>query len=141
MANLGGCPRIAIVVWCRGSASARSARRLCRHAQAANPSLYDGRAPWQSVVIYPDRETEDNHIGHYDVLLESSRVHRIYLEDIAEQRTDEIGINLLQLIAIEEEKAAARAFSLVERVRKKPADVQWKASAIHLSRDNLCRMW
>ena len=27
------------IVWCRGSASARSARRLCRHAQATNPLL------------------------------------------------------------------------------------------------------
>ena len=88
--------------------------------------------PWQSVVIYPDRQTEHNHIGHYDVLLESSRVHRIYLEDIAEQRTDEIGINLLQLIAIEEKKAAARAFDLVERVREKPTDVQWKHRMLDL---------
>ena len=66
------------------------------------------------------------------MLLESSRVHRIDLKDIAEQRTDKIGINLLQLIALEEKKAAARAFDLVERVRERSTDVQWKHRMLDL---------
>ena len=89
-----------------------------RHHKPANP--------WRAVVIYPDRRMEQNPDSHYDELLKSSRVHRIYLEEIANEQTNNIGVNLLQLIAIEEKRSVVRAFGLVERVRNEPADVQWK---------------
>ena len=71
---------------------------------------------------------EENGESHYDELQQSSRVHRIYLEEIADEQTNNIGVNLLQLIAAEEKRSVARAFSLVERVRNEPVDVQLEKS-------------
>jgi len=88
--------------------------------------------PWQAVVIYPNRRIEENSDSHYDELLEGSRVHRVYLEEFTNEETNNIGVNLLQLIAIEEKRSVARAFTLVERVRNEPVDVQWKNQMLDL---------
>jgi len=88
--------------------------------------------PWQAVVIYPERQMEAKGEGHYDELLKSRRVHCVYLEEIADEETNNIGVNLVRLIAIEEKRSVVQASSLVERVRNEPADVQWKNQMLDL---------
>jgi len=48
--------------------------------------------PWQAVVIYPTRKTETASHLHYAELLETERVKRIYLEDLADPPADQIGL-------------------------------------------------
>jgi predicted transposase/invertase (TIGR01784 family) len=42
--------------------------------------------PWHAVVLYPSRALDPGDQGHYDALLQSSRVTRIYLDDWARPR-------------------------------------------------------
>lgn len=74
---------------------------------------------WQAVVIYPDRSIE-KHDGyqHFQALLESAQVHRIFLEDIADLKTDSLGLQLIQLIVAKQTQAISRAQNLVNQVQK-----------------------
>ncbi len=57
--------------------------------------------PWQAVVIYPNRATEVGDTFHYEDLLASKRVHRIYLQELTENEDDEsIVIGLVKLIVM-----------------------------------------
>jgi predicted transposase/invertase (TIGR01784 family) len=40
--------------------------------------------PWQAVVIYPSRTVDTGNTFHYEILLESSKVTRLYLEELEE---------------------------------------------------------
>lgn len=58
--------------------------------------------PWQALVIYSSRNIERlAAFGHYDELIASSNVHIIYLDELFEQETDNLGVQLLKLIMLE----------------------------------------
>ena len=42
--------------------------------------------PWQAVVIYPTRAVDAGAHPHYDVLLQSAQVTRVYLDEWAQSR-------------------------------------------------------
>ena len=73
--------------------------------------------PWQAVVIYPTRQVETDGSLHYSTLLESNRIKRIYLEDIKDPPTDRMGLQLIQLIVADEEKAINAAQNLLKRIK------------------------
>ena len=73
--------------------------------------------PWQAVVIYPARQVETDGSLHYSTLLESNRIKRIYLEDIKDPPTDRMGLQLIQLIVADEEKAINAAQNLLKRIK------------------------
>jgi predicted transposase/invertase (TIGR01784 family) len=59
---------------------------------------YQPKNPWQAIVIYPSRQVETSGEWHYDALLNSPNVHRLYLEDLVNQPTQQARIRLVQLI-------------------------------------------
>ena len=73
--------------------------------------------PWQAVVIYPTRQVETDGSLHYSTLLESERIKRIYLEDLKDPPTDRMGLQLIQLIVADEEKAINAAQNLLKRIK------------------------
>jgi predicted transposase/invertase (TIGR01784 family) len=73
--------------------------------------------PWQAVVIYPTRKVETGGSLHYSTLLESDRIKRIYLEDIKDPPTDRMGLQLIQLIVVEDEKTIITAQNLLKHIR------------------------
>jgi predicted transposase/invertase (TIGR01784 family) len=73
--------------------------------------------PWQAVVIYPTRQVETDGSLHYSTLLESDRIKRIYLEDLKDPPTDRMGLQLIQLIVVDEEKAIKSAQNLLKRIK------------------------
>ena len=73
--------------------------------------------PWQAIIIYPTRQVETDGSLHYSTLLESDRIKRIYLEDLQDPPTDRMGLQLIQLIVVEEEKAIIAAQNLLKRIK------------------------
>jgi len=75
--------------------------------------------PWQAVVIYPNRATEKPDIyQHYQILLASTQVHRVYLEDLAELETHSLGLQLLQLIIAKQTQAIQKAQILLNQAQQ-----------------------
>jgi predicted transposase/invertase (TIGR01784 family) len=74
---------------------------------------------WQAVVIYPDRSIEKHDsYQHYQLLLNSPQVHRVYLEDLEQLDADTIGLQLIQLIVAKQSHAIAKAQTLVNQVQQ-----------------------
>jgi predicted transposase/invertase (TIGR01784 family) len=72
---------------------------------------------WQAVVIYPTRKVETDGSLHYSTLLESDRIKRIYLEDIKDPLTDRMGLQLIQLIVVEDDKTIITAQNLLKHIK------------------------
>jgi len=78
---------------------------------------YQPSQPWRSVVIYPTRRVDIGETQHYTELLESSRVQRVYLDEL-EDNPDSIGISLLKLVILPEETAVNQARELVTQAKQ-----------------------
>lgn len=72
---------------------------------------------WQAVVIYPTRQVETDGNLHYSMLLASEQIKRIYLEDLKDLPSDRMGLQLIQLIVIDEKKAISAAQNLLKRIK------------------------
>jgi predicted transposase/invertase (TIGR01784 family) len=76
----------------------------------AESSLYFYRnvnrfSDWQAVVIYPSRSVEQDNIYPHRSLLNGEQVHRIYLNELGDIRQLPIGLALMVLTTLEEQKA------------------------------------
>ncbi|SHE23214.1 Rpn family recombination-promoting nuclease/putative transposase [methanotrophic endosymbiont of Bathymodiolus puteoserpentis (Logatchev)] len=72
---------------------------------------------WRAVIIYPTHKTETNGNLHYAELLETERVKRIYLEDLIDAPSNPIGLQLIQLIVVEEKNAIKKAQKLLNHIK------------------------
>ncbi|MEA5469357.1 Rpn family recombination-promoting nuclease/putative transposase [Spirulina sp. 06S082] len=68
---------------------------------------------WRGVIIYPRRSVDTGSTERYKELLNSRRVSRIYLNELAENTS--IGLSLLQLIIADETEAIPQGRELIER--------------------------
>jgi predicted transposase/invertase (TIGR01784 family) len=80
---------------------------------------------WQAAVLFSKRRIEPSQTSAYAVLLDSSQVQRIYLEDLQQESKVSIGIGLIQLIISTPGQVAEQAKSLLDRLH---ADEQSKLS-------------
>lgn len=81
----------------------------------------DAGQEWVAVAIFPTRAEEPKRLGPYAELLDSQRVRRIYLEDIALSADDlPLGLRVLQLLFA----SLARAEELAPRIIEE-ANVEW----------------
>lgn len=76
---------------------------------------------WQAVVIYPSRRLEQTQCQPYQDLLNSDRVHRIYLNELGEISSLPLDIALMVLTTIEENQAPDAARSLLARSQQEQA--------------------
>ncbi|MEX0271440.1 Rpn family recombination-promoting nuclease/putative transposase [Leptolyngbyaceae cyanobacterium UHCC 1019] len=73
---------------------------------------------WQAVVIYPCRTMEQSQIEPYRALLESDKVHRVFLDELGEMEQLPLGVALMVLTTLGEAQAPAEARALLVRSRQ-----------------------
>jgi predicted transposase/invertase (TIGR01784 family) len=78
---------------------------------------------WQAVVIYPTRATEQEVTHPYQALLESERFHRVYLDELGEMEELPLGVALMALTTVAEERAPEVARALMSRARQEDIPV------------------
>ncbi len=88
--------------------------------------------PWCVVVIYPSRSIEREQSVQFRELLASSRVRRIYLDELGEAADRSLGVKLVKLIIEPAETAAERAKQLIETARQQLADATIQRDLINL---------
>ena len=88
-----------------------------------NPDIMD----WQAVVIYPDKSLEPSDLRPYQNWLAPPEIHRIYLDQLAEEPSSP-GIDLIRLIIEPEPTAIDHAKQLLNQAKQTAiADLSQKA--------------
>jgi predicted transposase/invertase (TIGR01784 family) len=80
---------------------------------AQHPTTYD----WQGILIYPSRNLEPDSFQLYQVLLDSSKVKRVYLDELGAITDLPLSTALVKLVIEPEETAPEQARQLIERSR------------------------
>jgi predicted transposase/invertase (TIGR01784 family) len=75
---------------------------------------------WRAVVIYPSRGLEQSETRLYQMLLDSSNVVRVYLNELGEIETLSPGLGLMVLTTLSEKVAPAKARWLIDRANTQP---------------------
>lgn len=79
-----------------------------------NPDTYD----WQGVLIYPDRSIEPDQSRLYQVLVNSPKVRRIYLNELGSVAELPLSVGVVKLVVEPEETAVTQARQLIERTQE-----------------------
>ena len=87
---------------------------------------------WQAVVIYPTRSLEQSQVEPYRPLLESNKVHRIFLNELGECNELPIGVALAVLTTLDEAQAPEVARSLLARAGQEAAQPEVSRAIIEL---------
>ena len=83
-----------------------------------NPATYD----WYTVIIYPKRSLEPDENRLHQVLLESSKVQRVYLDELGTSANRSLGIGVVKLVVESEENAANYAKQLIAQAKQQRVD-------------------
>ena len=78
---------------------------------------YQPPHPWQAVVIYPSRRVDIAQTRHYEELLNSERVRRLYIDELSAERPPSLGVSLVQLVVTPTLEAVTAARSLVAQTQ------------------------
>ncbi len=70
---------------------------------------------WKAVIIYPNRNTEQNDTIPYDTLLNSEQVNRIYLDELGNIRELPLEIAVMLLTTVDEEQVPQEARYLLQK--------------------------
>ena len=81
---------------------------------AQNPTTYD----WQGILIYPDRSLEPDQTRLHQLLLDSPKVRRVYLNELGEMSNLPLSLGIVKLIIEPERTAVAQAKQLIQRARQ-----------------------
>lgn len=77
---------------------------------------------WQIVIIYPTRSTEQSQLSPYQGLLDSSQVHRVYLDELGDIRQLPLWVAIMVLTTVEAEQTPVEARYLFNRTRQEIAE-------------------
>jgi predicted transposase/invertase (TIGR01784 family) len=80
------------------------------------PATYD----WQGILVYPQRSLEPTESRLYQVLLESTKVLRVYLNELGNVEELPLGLGLIRLVVEPEASTPEAARQLVERAKVEP---------------------
>jgi predicted transposase/invertase (TIGR01784 family) len=84
------------------------------------PYLYRHRpqfSDWRAVVIYPNRAAEQDEWLPYDILLESYKVTRVYLNELGSIEQLPLGVALMVLTTLSEQQVPQAARDLLTRAQ------------------------
>ena len=113
---------------------------------------YQPLNPWQAVVIYPSRRVETTNTSHYEELLNSQRVRRLYLDELSRNQPANLSLSLVQLVVIPEAMAIEQAQRLVRQTRQEISEDKLLKQLLdlietiivyklpHLSREEIVKM-
>jgi predicted transposase/invertase (TIGR01784 family) len=96
-------------------------------------------ANWQSVVIYPTRNTEQSRLDMVWEMLESRRIRRVYLDELGEVEDLPTGLGLMVLTTLEGEKAKSEARGLIQRAEGSRDIIELVSTIIVYKFSNLTR--
>ena len=82
---------------------------------AQNPEVKD----WRAIAIYPRRSIEQENLHRHRSLLQSEQFQVVYLDDFLGQTTEQIGVQLMQLIVSKERDTAQYLERLVPQFQGK----------------------
>ncbi|AOX00804.1 flagellar assembly protein H [Moorena producens PAL-8-15-08-1] len=87
---------------------------------------------WRGVVIYSSRNVDKGATQQYQELVDSPRVSRIYLDELAETCAPSVGIATVQLIVTEEDTAISLAQDLIQRTTEEVDNERQKRELLQL---------
>ncbi|WP_107668969.1 Rpn family recombination-promoting nuclease/putative transposase [Cyanothece sp. BG0011] len=85
---------------------------------------------WRGVIIYPNRRVENIEVSRYQELLNSERVCRFYLDELATIET--VGIKTLKLIISSEKEAIPQGKALIQKVKEEFRDAKQQENILQL---------
>ncbi|MEH2212481.1 Rpn family recombination-promoting nuclease/putative transposase [Nostoc sp.] len=86
---------------------------------------------WRAVVIYPQRSLDPNDRLPYELLLDSSQVQRIYLDEL-DTRENSLQVAIVKLIIEREETAVNKGRELILQARQQLADESTSKQIVEL---------
>lgn len=87
---------------------------------------------WRVVVIYPSRSLEPEQQQQFQELLTSSRVRRIYLDELGVLADRSLGVGVVKLVIEPEETAGEQARRLIAQARQQLTDAAVQRDLINL---------
>lgn len=84
--------------------------------------LYAPTKPWQGVVIFAKRSFEPIEVVPYQVLLDSSQVTRLYLDELGDVAEQSLGIGIIKLVVETKKRTPLVVRQLVDKARQELAD-------------------
>jgi len=93
---------------------------------------YQPSHPWRVVVIYPTRGVERNVDVHFEPLLNSEQVTRIYLNELPETENTPLGTRLVKLIVANDREVPQRAQALLNQTTQQLAQPSQQQDIIEL---------
>jgi len=115
--------------------------------------LYAPTKPWQAVVVFAKRSLEPTEVEPYRILLESSHVTRLYLNELGDTAEQSLGVGMIKLVVETKKRTPERVRGLVDKARSELADeaLQWAVLDLietivlykfpRISRQELARMF
>jgi predicted transposase/invertase (TIGR01784 family) len=115
--------------------------------------LYAPTKPWQAVVVFAKRSLEPTEVEPYRILLESSQVTRLYLNELGDTAEQSLGVGMIKLVVETKKRTPERVRGLVDKARSELADeaLQWAVLDLietivlykfpRISRQELARMF
>jgi predicted transposase/invertase (TIGR01784 family) len=75
---------------------------------------------WRAIAIYPSRSVEQEQLAIVREFIASGRITRIYLDELNSSEPLPIGLELMLLTTLEDERAVSEAKSLIDRSQQLP---------------------
>ncbi|MFM2064254.1 MAG: hypothetical protein RLZZ507_3925 [Cyanobacteriota bacterium] len=87
---------------------------------------------WYGVIIFPSRSLEPSNYLIHDVLVDSYKVKRIYLDELGDLENQPLGIGLMLLTTTPEDKAIEAAKFLLRKTKNTEVDIFEQEAIIDL---------
>lgn len=84
--------------------------------------LYAPTTAWQGVVVFAKRSLEPTEVVPYQVLLASSHVTRLYLDELGDVVEQSLGIGIIKLVVETKKRTPNVVRQLVDKARQELAD-------------------
>jgi predicted transposase/invertase (TIGR01784 family) len=75
---------------------------------------------WRALVIYPSRSTEQSRLDTVQDIIESGRISRIYLDELAETEDSSIGVRLMLLTTLSQQQLVETAKTIMAQTQDSP---------------------
>ncbi|MDY7023053.1 MAG: Rpn family recombination-promoting nuclease/putative transposase [Cyanobacteriota bacterium] len=93
---------------------------------------YKPNHPWRVVILYPSRNIEIEQRLQFEELLNSSRVRRIYLDELTEVAERSLGVRIVKLVIAPEQTAGEEARQLIVQAKQQLTDATVQRDLINL---------
>ncbi|MBD2101491.1 Rpn family recombination-promoting nuclease/putative transposase [Leptolyngbya sp. FACHB-261] len=100
--------------------------------------LYEPTKAWRAVVIFAQRSFEPIEVAPYQVLLDSSQVQCLYLDELQDSLDQPLEIQIVQLVVETEAEAPEQARRLLQRAGEEVVDAVLQREIMDLVETIVC---